>query len=253
MLCSACRDSIEAEGHAGGAPFRPCAVPPDTTLTVGGRTWSARQLAMTYRPVFLLARTHTTPPLLQVGYEVIPEPGHVMLLFYPVWADEQHPQPFLHATYAAYRRLRYGSVRDIEFVQLRLDRTTGALTELLFETAPGTPFSAAVVEHSRLRLIRDRAGLYAGHLTTPDGEERRRAPMALPTRGPRLRLLVQTWNHLQRLPEPREQDLRPLEAALVPITLDFYKAFRLHRRSQGDLRGEHCEVMPRPERRSARR
>lgn len=107
-------------------------------------------------------------PLRAMLYEAYAEGPRVSILYRTVWDDEIHPVPWLHAVYRPFRQLWYGSARDVEYVRVDVDRASGEVVALDFQTEASGRADATFPRHERVVLERPRS----------------------------LALRVLTWNHL---------------------------------------------------------
>ena len=72
-------------------------------------------------PKFMYYRTNQKGDILQITY-------------YTVWDNERHPRYFFHVLYAfLFRKFYYGSIKDIEYIQIDVDLPTLDITDVRFE------------------------------------------------------------------------------------------------------------------------
>ncbi len=216
-------------------------LPPDSTLTLAGQTVSVRDLAERYQPALFLRAGTESPPLLWVWYEAVAnvEAGTVSLVYYHAWQGEINPNPVVDVLYAGFRALYYGyPLYDIEYQQVDVALADGAIQRVRFETGAADDFYAVVSEHRVVTLTRLPSGRYrqevgdrAGQILAAESE------VDVEAADGRLRLGVQTWNHMSVLlsqsPDPAYPKAVPV-APLRALTDEDYARYRFARKSQGD-------------------
>lgn len=203
---------------------------PNALVEVADRQVSAADLAQAYEPVLVWAAGFEYPPVAIIWY--VREQGEMVLLAYRVVReDERHPNRVIQLVYGLWRRVYFGSHRDIEYIELLVDRQSGAAQSIRFEKGE---VQGTFVRHVPVELtLRDpERGLFA---RSGAGQE---APDLLGgTRGERLLFTVETWNGLFEVKESSpeagaEQGKRlPLVAGDTWLTF----RFRMWRRSAGWL------------------
>jgi hypothetical protein len=212
-------------------------LPPEAQVEIAGKTLSVSELALAYQPLMNLRKNNPSPPLLWTWYEAAKTASGVDLVYYQVWGDEIHPDPFNHGLYRIFRWAYYGSLlRDIEYFQISLSASNGAVREMLFETSPGDDYFIAFSQHLAARYRRRPDGLFDATLGNPSsGLEVSHLSGVAPLfdRG-HVRVLAQTWNHLTRLLTASDSNLIRLSTQLKFLTAEEYAAFKFVRKSQGD-------------------
>lgn len=226
-------------------------LPPDSTLTLAGETVSVRELAARYQPALFLRAGTQSPPLLWVWYEAVAnaEAGTVSLVYYHAWQGEINPNPVVDVLYAGFRSLYYGyPLYDIEYQQVDVALADGAIQRVRFETGAADDFYTVVSEHRVVTLERLPSGRYRQELSDRAGNLLAATPEVevSPVDG-RLRLGVQTWNHmsvlLHQAPDPAYPEAVPA-ASLRALTDEEYARYRFARKSQGDHRTVENPLAP---------
>ena len=69
-----------------------------------------------------------------IFYELIEQKNELVIIYRPVWSDEIHPNPLIHSLYKYYRWIYYGSTKDIEFIEIFIDKKTGEVVSFSYET-----------------------------------------------------------------------------------------------------------------------
>ncbi len=212
----------------------------EATVNVAGKAAPVAQWAEVYRPEIYLRSATPSPELLWVWYEAVPAGPEIRFVYYHAWANEVHPNAIFHALYAGYRAAYFGyPLYDIEFFQVTVDRRTGEVQGLRFETGMSTEYFQPFPEHVTVRYTLASDGTYGAVFTTPSGGERRRPAAPLVFDGTRVRVGVQTWNHLVHALERRDEADEVLqEAPLRYLTDADYRRHKFVRKSQGDSRTE---------------
>jgi len=158
-----------------------------STLELGSVKLTGEQIASRYKPIVRQKSAWQDRPL-RIQYEVFEEASEYTIRYHIVWLDETHPIRPLNLIYRPFRILYYGSTVDIERIQVSVDRNTGRISTVVFETEPSKG-SSAFPSHARAELSRRGQG-YA--LLIDNGQ----AVEASPTfKGDRVEILVSNWNH----------------------------------------------------------
>lgn len=176
---------------------------PDSRLHIGGRTVSGELAARSYLP-FILPGDYERPRscLYELGTR---DESTLEITYRFLWPDERHPRPLADAPYRLWRALYYGSAQDIESVLIEVDRPSGALRRIVFESP--------------------RAGeLLVDHIP------RSLDPAEMAKKGSRVFLRIASWNHLfepASAADPSAEGV-PLEF----LRPELYRDLRINRISQ---------------------
>lgn len=211
-------------------------ISPDEFVVIQDQKISVQSLAESYQPLMHLRNSTPSPPLLWVYYEAVAAEKTIDLVYYYVWENEVNPEPGIDKAYWLFRAAYFGyPVRDIEFLQVKVDRQTGEVAELFFETSPGDNFFVTFSLHIRARYLRQPDGSYLEiRADRSDAELSRQAGVEVLFNDQRALVLAQTWNHLTRLLFSDDQDVSPVDAPLKYLTEPEYRAYKFCRKSQGD-------------------
>jgi hypothetical protein len=213
-------------------------LPTNAVIKISGAEKGLNDWAQEYKPVMMLRSNLPTPPLLTVLYEGIDQPDSLVLVYYHVWEDEVHPDPVYHRLYWLFRAAFYGyPVRDIEYFQITVDKQTGEVTQVLFETTPGTDYFPRLSKHILARYHRTETG-YSLTLSERDGgviSDQQNAEVQF--QGHHIVVGVATWNHLTQAVKPGDVDFDVVaKAPLGILTDEAYRNGKYVRKSQGDFK-----------------
>jgi hypothetical protein len=210
---------------------------PEDAVFLKGETIKAADLAAEYAPEFYVNPAFAQAPLQEVGFEVLDTAGQLNIIYRPQWADEFHPQTLKDIAYRSFRFLYYGlSTKDIEYIQLSIDKETGAVNQLQFESAAeGKNYNSPRQQHlvttyeqrdnNVWRVVEDKAGKQLIDEPVPMRD----------IRPADLRFTSTTWNHLLALTPTTTAKARKQEYSLTSFDADAFKSLKIARRSQGDI------------------
>jgi len=158
-------------------------------------------------------------------YEFVEKKDKLVLIYRPLWKDEIHPIPIIHNLYKYFRMIFYGSVKDIEFVEIFVDKLTGDILSFSFENlTEGSPIEAP--EHMFTDIVKKGKKFY--------NKTKNDEIVIVPFENSRVILQVKTWNHLLCInenPQGQKYD-RPLK----PLTNWDYRKYSITRRSSGHIK-----------------
>jgi hypothetical protein len=219
---------------------------PDDQFSIGTSTMNALDLARKYKPGMFLDKDFESPPLLWTWYEVAagPTADTIDIVYYNNWQDEINPNPTIHTLYSFFRAAFYGyPLYDIEYIQVRVSRSSGQVVGLLFETSPVDNYYIPFAEHHIVRYVPG-AGGYEQIETTRQGQELSRTPgIKIAFDDTHARIAVQTWNHLSRLFDPaRDTDAARLDTDLKFLSDPDYAQYKFVRKSQGDHKTQENSI-----------
>lgn len=202
-------------------------------VIVAGQTIGVEQLAASFQPLLVQRPGDFSPPALAMWWEAIDAGDAIALVYHPVWQDERHPVPLLHWLYYAYRAIVYGvPVRDIEYIQINVNRSDGSIQRVRYEGSSSSAYDDAIAEHLYITVDRHGSG-YRETAVLPQKEPRLRNVQIT---GPRLRFGITTWSHQFALLENGENTYTvPVTMPLAYLTDEDYAKHKLARRSQGDF------------------
>ncbi|MBD3193284.1 MAG: hypothetical protein GF308_21800 [Candidatus Heimdallarchaeota archaeon] len=156
-----------------------------------------------------------------IFYEFVEQKNTLVLIYRPVWEDEIHPNPIINQFYKIFRWFYYGSIKDIEFIEIFIDKKMGELLSFSFETlAEGSSIEAP--KHELTTLVKQNKAFF---------NKNKNKPVFVPFDGSRCILQVITWNHLFAIPKNLEGE--GFDCPLKPLTEQHFRKYAISRRSSG--------------------
>ncbi|TXJ05174.1 MAG: hypothetical protein E6Q27_06245 [Aeromicrobium sp.] len=216
-------------------------LPVDSTVDIAGTQFTVDEVAARFRPSMSIASENKTPPILDVKYEVIDntDANAWSLVYFFVWEDETHPNALYDRSYWIYRAARYGyPVRDIEYVQIDVDKTTGEINRIRFESSPDDDYNPTFAQHYTDQYVQNADGSYR-MFKDGSGDVK---PFSLPSvqvpfDGEKVSLAAATWNHLYRLARDSDHLVDGSQSArLSYLTAEEYQNVKYVRKGTGDFR-----------------
>ena len=165
-------------------------IPPlalQTRIVLEGKNWTVEELASRYKPIIRQRSTSRDKPV-RMTYEFLDETLQFVVKYYVIWSDEVHPVPIVDVIYRLFRNFYYGSSSDIERIEIVVDKTSGKVSKVLFETEPPKA-SSVFPSHARATLSRTNQKYT---LSIDDTAAMEVNPWF---RDRRIELLVASWNH----------------------------------------------------------
>lgn len=211
---------------------------PTTTVQLGATSRTVDDLAQAFRPGIRALPRPGDDPVVAIRYEAVADGEDLLLRYFVSWADEIHPNPVAHALYAAYRWAYYGGVRDIEYVQLRID-PAAEVSEIRFETSGAADPFTPRPRHVDAIAVPDGSDWVR---TLTDEADDDVPPVLRTPRTDPVVLRVVTWNHLLDLVPAGESTGRLDSPPAVPLTDDGYRAAAAARRGHPDDRNVQTPV-----------
>lgn len=200
-------------------PLNPCDV-----IEIGGAAARVDEYAEKYRPAFFLLPELEGPEFIGVMFDAVDAAGEVWFNYFAVWEDEIMPGVFDEA-YRVFRTAYYGSKTDIEFVQVGVDKLTGEVVRVAFETDPSGRHDNPAARHDLVVAIRVPGG--GPFSVSTNGNPAGTREIAFD--GARPHVLVATWNHIYDFHNGRGI-LLP-SPPLQPLTRLLYEKYIMSRRS----------------------
>lgn len=214
-------------------------LPEDGTVEIARSEFTVPEVAARFRPSMSIALENETPPLLEITYEVIDnsDVNAWTVVYYFVWEDEIHPNPLIDRGYRLYRAARYGyPARDIEYAQVDVDKTTGAINKIQFEGSPDDDYSPTRAIHLREQYELNADGSYDVDAAGPTVVVDMIGQVEVPFEGEQVRLAAKTWNHLSRLAVTSDQLVEgSTSAPLRYLTAAEYEDVKYVRKGSGDF------------------
>ncbi|MFX0061796.1 MAG: hypothetical protein ACFFC7_06380 [Candidatus Hermodarchaeota archaeon] len=230
ILCIICLGSILICLGLTGRSLPPYSVlNPSDSINIGTETLSVEEIVQEYAPIVYQASNFSAGTPQKMFYELQVNDSEIIILYRSFWADENHPIVGLDILYDIFRELYYGSIADIEPIQLRLNTSTGEVKEIYFQMDPTHNYAAFVPQHNSviLRLV--------AHNNYSMTVQRELKGFVSPFwQEKRILLKVETWNHLFNL--YNNESLEKYESlALEPYTEELYWQFKSIRRIAGPV------------------
>ena len=199
---------------------------PDVPVSVAGETASVKRMAAHYAPVFFVDPRLGPMRPDNLLFEAQSPSTRLVFNYYLNWKDEVHPQPLVHPLYRGFRSVVYGSTRDIEYVQVTVSYKSGEVRGFAFERDPSGRHDHPSPTHAVVAGARAKGE--EQYTVTVDGKLH--GTMNVAFEGPRLCILVATWNHIydfytgdgDPIDDPRLKFLSP----------ELYKKYYMARRSR---------------------
>ncbi|MFH0873306.1 MAG: hypothetical protein V1846_00485 [Candidatus Komeilibacteria bacterium] len=142
-----------------------------------------------YIPKFMYYRTNLKGDTLQITY-------------YTVWDNERHPRYLLHILYAfIFRKFYYGSIKDIEYIQIDIDLNTRTVTDINFEDDNKPNYHVTIPFHVKHHLKRvpqpnTNDNIFIGFF----GKKNQYQGLIRPRfSGKRVHMAITGWNHKNNL------------------------------------------------------
>lgn len=222
-------------------------LPEDAALRLGNETLTPEQLAARYQPHIYMDPATTSPPPVVMWYEIIDVSDHWVLVYFVEWEDEIHPNIYIHYLYSLFRAAYYGwPVKDIEFVQINVDKETGQIKRVRFETSMEDDFDIALAEHFLVYIDCHSDDCFM-RITDSKGSEtvvEKSISLNL-AQGRHLQLGVATWNHLMVLLEANDTQYTKLIDFELRYLDDYtYRRDKYTRKSQGDYVTQESALSP---------
>lgn len=213
-------------------------LPFDQPIKIGQDQRTIIEWAEIYQPLMKIRSTTPSPDLLFAYVEAIDHGETIDFVYYHVWEDEIHPNKLLHFLYRVFRGSYYGMpVRDIEYCQVNVNRQTGDVDRLRFETTPGTDYDVVISEHIISIYKRNNHTFDLERFNTKGNLLSKETGVNIQFDLYRPVLGVATWNHLSQIVSPGDQEFSIVfNAPLKPLTNQEYQNGKFVRKSQADYK-----------------
>jgi hypothetical protein len=220
---------------------------PEAFVTINSKELKPLKMAQLYQPLLNKRLADQTPPLLWIYYEVVNNEmtDVVDINYYYVWQDEVSPNGPVNFLYSIFRMAYYGyPLYDIEYFQVCVDKNTGMVKKLRFETTPYDDFKKIWNDHMTAHYFYSGNGEY--DLTMTDGFGRPeiiKQNQMVEFAGNRVLTGLATWNHLTKLIYSSTTDTyQAVDADLKPLTNRDYVVYKFVRKSQGDFKTDETII-----------
>jgi len=204
------------------------------TVLIKGKKQTIENLATLYKPKMYIRPNTPSPPLKWIWYEACPNDSTVDITYHFTWENEINPSKILYCFYSVFRRAYYGSpLYDIEYFQVNVNRYTGLVQKVRFETSKDDYYYPQFVKHIRVRFDKASDGSYYESIIDSKEDKELTYPVFDSLR---IKAGVETWNHLTRLLDDRLTSLYSvqLDAPLKFLSDSDYVKYKFARKSQGD-------------------
>ncbi len=199
---------------------------PAATIKIGGAEKQLSGVAAEFMPVLYIhdAINYMRPE--RVLYEAIPNGDMLYINYYVHWQDEIAPIKLWHFIYSQIRKVRYGSVNDIEFVEVGITLATGRVDHIAFEWDPACkPDNFAPLHYIVVATRNGDSDSF--NVTIRD----KSAPAEkIPFFGKRPSVLVPVWNHIYDF--YRGEGVMMDDPPLEPMTDALYEEYWMGKRSR---------------------
>ena len=121
-------------------------IDPETIINFKGQEIKPFKLAQLYKPIIEKRSVDESPNLLWIYYEVIPSgfANTYDLIYYSVWEKEINPEYNSGILTSLFRMAYYGYPPfDIQYYQVSVDKESGRILKLLFETNLNENYNSA--------------------------------------------------------------------------------------------------------------
>lgn len=210
---------------------------PSEHISIAGKEWIAADLAAEYAPIVKIRSSNFSLPLLQIKYNLVPGEGTVDIVYYFVWEDEIHPNAFIHAIYKYFRAVYYGiPVRDIEYFQITINRESGIVEKIRFETSPGDDYYVNYSKHLIAVYNGGENSVYEKTLIDKSTGEilSQQEDCLVDFQNRHVLVGVMTWNHLSGLLHDQNDFDKTYQVSLENLSDEDYQNGKYVRKSQGD-------------------
>gem|GEM_PF-4612892 len=199
---------------------------PDRIFKIGGADMSLAAIAARYQPILYLHKALDYMRPDRALYEAFEQEGMLYINYYVQWSDEIAPNKIYHMVYSQIRKVRYGSVTDIEFVEVGISLATGRVDSFSFEWDPDGRPNSPVPRHFIIMATRcsdDRKFRVTAR-------EKPAAPFEIKFEADRPTILVPVWNHIYDF--FRGPGVRLADPPLEPMTEQLYAKYWMAKRSR---------------------
>ncbi|MHA1214758.1 MAG: hypothetical protein ACTSR2_06825 [Candidatus Hodarchaeales archaeon] len=207
---------------------------PFETVEFKQSQWRIIDLCESYKPIVTQPTTLRGPLPVEMFYEFIPpENGFFYIIYRVLWPDEVHPNLLVHWLYKIFRRFYYGSVKDIEIIQLKINQNTGVIEEVKFETDSSLDPEVGNSDHAVVEMKKI-PGLRCIYHLSVNGESQ--GDIFIQKEGNRIKIPVLTWNHVFLVfHEQNTEYIEFRDLELSVLTDEMFTRYRFDRRSWLDF------------------
>lgn len=216
------------------------ALDPDSQIKFKGKETIVRDIVERYQPVLYQLEKLRGPTPSKIFYEVISKNDTLTIVYRYVWPTETHPNQIIAPLYNLFRVVYYGSSKDIEYLQIDVDSSSGEIMRILYETDTREKPNVFLPKHAHTELIKTReSDVYFKKI---DGKIVRNFSIQL-EKETYLKILTITWNHVFDIYQGEKAN-RINNLVIEPLDSETYKEYKLSRRSSGDYTTDKDVLMP---------
>lgn len=209
--------------HPKGLKYNSFLLPEEYKIILNGEEANFSKIANLYKPKLYSYNVEAGNNIIAIYYKGALRGNMLSIIYYFCWNDETHPMWLINSIYKIFRYLYYGSMVDIEFIQLDIDIADGRIVSVLFEKPDisNTDF-LGTVKHVPKDFFLGKKIMQ--NISISENKN--------------IQFIVTSWNHLFDF-APQKTDLSNTnEIPLPPMTIlnknIFYK-YNMFRRSNGDF------------------
>ena len=222
-------------------------IDPETVLNFMGKEIKPEKLAEMYKPILEKRYGDDSPDLLWVYYEVGPSAKAEVydLVYYPVWEKETDPWHKDNLFISILKWAYYGYPdHDIHFFQISVERATGKIVKLIYETSMDEKFNSDNNDLILARITNAGGDQYKLQVVSPSEEnigKEKIIKLELVENRPVFGIIH--WTHASLLVNS-ENDIfeQDLATDLRLLTQRDYIINKFARKSHGDLKTEETTV-----------
>lgn len=205
---------------------------PTDIIEVHRESLTVAEFCNEFKPIIRQSTSLRGPKPKDLWYEVIDTDNNqfVDIFFRVRWMNENHPNFFFDILYQLFRKFYFGSHEDLEYVLIRIDRTTGKNINIKFETDRSLNPDHFFPEHivANLSCINNSDHQYKVII---DDVLNTKCILNFKDNHPIIEVL--TWNHVF-VHEYRSKTFNEFDLPIKFVTEKDYKKYRFDRRSWVD-------------------
>lgn len=206
--------------------FKTVLYDPNHILNISGEALALSEIAARYQPILYLHKKLDYMRPDRVLYEALEQNGRIYLNYYIQWHDEIAPFILYHLVYQQIRKVRYGAITDIEFVEIGIDPANGRVESMAFEWDPnGRPNSPFPLHYMIVATRRGDGGSFDVTVRDEPAD-----PFEIKFESRRPTILVPVWNHIYYF--YKGEGVRLEDPPLEPMTPQLYDKFWMAKRSR---------------------
>jgi len=213
----------------------------NSQLTLAKKQLLIEDIVKLFKPIILQSISLRGPEPIEAFYEVIcSQEPYIYVIYRFVWPDEIHPNLLLHFFYKIFRIFYFGSFKDIELIQVKINLETTEIEEIKYETDSSNNPDVIQSDHAEVKLakILGKNNYYQVYLNEVATEE-----MEIIFQERRPLIPVLSWNHVFALVK-RNEEYRKFDLPVTPLSGKKFKKYRFDRRSGLDFSSTIDKTFP---------